>query len=155
MNITSTNAPKLASNGQTVTISIPKVDTEKVVDKAWNFVDTFEVGFSRTGGALLSGVISAVPIAGYNFSKHVRKGFGESAKAGQRNSVNEMTNTVTALAQIGGMAACAASAVAGVAGSSWGIPLFKTSMGLFGLAGVGGLATGYATPDMDKLAGDF
>lgn len=155
MYITSTNAPKVAGSAQTVTISIPKVDTEKVVDKAWNFVDTFETGFSKTGPALLSGVASAIPIVGYNLSKHIRQGFGESAKADQRNKINDATNTVTALAQIGGMAVGVASAAAGLAGFSVAGPMFKASVGLFGLAGMSGLATGYATPDISVLAGDF
>lgn len=152
MNITRTqNASKQTQAA--VTISMPRIDSEKVADSTWNVLDTVETFAGRSGYALVHGVGGAIPFVGYNLSKHIRNDF--QRQPSYTNSVNQVSNAATGVFQVAGMAVGGAAAIAGMAGYSGAGTLGWAAGGLFGLAGVSAMLTTYSTEHLENLTGNF
>lgn len=152
MDIRTSNNP--AKPASAFKISAPKIDSEEVADKAWGALDSFEKIAGRTGYALGHGVGAAIPLVGYNLSKHIRRDF-QNSYSDRENSVNRVSNAVTGLAQMGGMVVGGAAVISSLAGSSMSEALWLTTAGLFGTAGLSAVVTTFATDRLEQLTQNF
>ena len=137
-----------------ITISVPKVDSQAVAEGTWSALDTVETFAGRSGHALLNGLGGAVPLLGYNLSKHIRRDLG-GYYSERSNSVNQLSNAAAAVAQVGGMATGALGAVALIANHGSASVLFPIAGGLFAVAGISTAVTAYSTQGIEDLTGNF
>lgn len=143
-----------AQQKSNITISVPKVDSQAVAEGTWDVLDTVETFAGRSGYALLNGVGGAVPLLGYNLSKHIRNDLG-GYYSNRSNSVNQVSNAAAAVAQVGGMATGALGAVALIANHGSASVLFPVAGGLFAVAGLSTAITAFSTDGIEELTGNF